>query len=33
MGANDYIMKPIIMERLLTSVVTQLSMVQSAKAQ
>ena len=33
MGADDYIMKPIIMERLLTSVVTQLSMVQSAKAQ
>ena len=33
LGANDFIMKPIIMERLLTSVVTQLSMVQSAKAQ
>lgn len=33
MGANDYIMKPIIMERLLTSVVTQLSMARSAKEQ
>lgn len=33
MGANDYIMKPIIMERLLTSVVTQLSMSQADKNQ
>lgn len=33
MGANDYIMKPIIMERLLTSVVTQLTMAQTAKTQ
>lgn len=33
MGANDYIMKPIIMERLLTSVVTQLTMSQTDKNQ
>lgn len=33
MGANDYIMKPIIMERLLTSVVTQLTMAQADKKQ
>lgn len=33
MGANDYIMKPIIMERLLTSVVTQLTMSQTDKKQ
>jgi CheY-like chemotaxis protein len=33
MGANDYIMKPIIMERLLTSVVTQLTMYQNGKKQ
>ena len=33
MGANDYIMKPIIMDRLLTSVVTQLTMAQADKKQ
>ena len=33
MGANDYIMKPIIMERLLSSVVTQLTMYQNGKKQ
>ncbi len=33
MGADDYIMKPIIMERLLTSVVTQLTMSQTDKKQ
>lgn len=33
LGANDYIMKPIIMERLLTSVVTQLTMSQTDKNQ
>lgn len=29
MGANDFIMKPIIMEKLLTTVITQIQIVQS----
>ena len=31
LGANDFIMKPIIMERLLTSVTTQLQLIESRK--
>ena len=31
MGANDYIMKPIIMERLLSCVVTQMQLVEARK--
>ena len=30
MGANDFIMKPIIMEKLLTSIVTQMQIVEAA---
>ena len=30
-GANDFIMKPIIMEKLLTCVVTQMSIVEGKK--
>ena len=32
-GANDFIMKPIIMERLLTCVVTQIQLVESKQNQ
>ena len=32
-GANDFIMKPIIMEKLLTCVVTQIQLVEAKKKQ
>ena len=32
MGANDFIMKPIIMEKLLTCVITQMQLVEAKKA-
>ena len=31
LGADDFIMKPIIMEKLLTTVITQIQMIQSRK--